>query len=289
MNILKLQELIREHFTSMSKSQKKLANYVFDHPKDIALCSAAELGSKIGISESTVIRFTYTLGFSGYMELQKLVREHFFSHESSITTYQQSKLSLKQDSNFYKQVMEKDRQSILHTMNQIDETDYYKAITKLSKANSVYVLGLRTSYSAANWLSFSLGLVKENVHFMRPETEDVIRTITQMNSNSVVIIISFHRYLKETIHFAQLIRKQKAFIIGITDSPLAPIHIHSDVLFPIYSTSKSTLDAVSPLFSFMNAIVAGLIVEHKDDFNKNQELYKCIPSNFLFEEEGETT
>lgn len=107
MNILIIQELIREHYTSMSKSQKKLANYVLDHPKDIALCSAAELGSKIGISESTVIRFTYTLGFSGYMELQKLIREHFFSHESSITTYQQSKLLLQQDSTFYKQVMQK--------------------------------------------------------------------------------------------------------------------------------------------------------------------------------------
>ncbi|TQR21326.1 MurR/RpiR family transcriptional regulator [Psychrobacillus vulpis] len=284
-----LHELIRENFVAMSKSQKKMANYVIDHPKDIAMCSASELGSKIGISESTVIRFSYTLGFSGYVELQKLIREHFFSHESSITTYQQSKLVLPNNTSFFKQVMEQDRQSIQHTMNQIQEDQYHEAIERLSKANSVYILGLRSSYSAANWLSFSLGLVKDNVHFIRPETEDVIRTISKMDTHSVVIIISFHRYLKETIQIAELAQRQKAFVIGITDSLLAPIHIHSNVIFPIFSPNKSTLDAVSPLFSFMNAIVAGLIVEQKEDFMKRQELYKSIPSNFLFDEEGEAT
>lgn len=278
-----LLDLIREHFKTMSKGQKKIANYVSEHPNDIALYSAAEFGSRIGISESTVIRFSNSLGFSGYTELQKLVREQFFK-ESSLTSYQQSKMVIPKNNSFHKTVMEQDRESILTTMNQIDEQAYQTAVQRLSSAKSVYVLGLRTSFSAANWLSFSLGLVKENVHFMRPDTEDVIRTITQMDEHSVVIIISFHRYLKETIQIAGLIRNQKSYIIGISDSILAPIHAYSDVLFPIYAANKSTLDAVSPLFSFMNAIVAGLIVEQKEDFMKRQALYETIPSHFLFEE-----
>ncbi|TQR18306.1 MurR/RpiR family transcriptional regulator [Psychrobacillus soli] len=276
-------DLISQHFTKMSKSQKKVANYVLEHPNDIALYSAAEFGSKIGISESTVIRFSNLLGFSGYTELQKLVREQFFK-ESSLTSYQQSKMDIPKDISFHKQVMEQDRESILATMNQIDDVAYQAAIQRLSNAKSVYVLGLRSSYPAANWLSFSLGLVKENVHFIRPETEDVIRTITQMDEHSVVIIISFHRYLKETIQIAGLIRNQNSYIIGISDSILAPIHAYSDILFPIYAANKSTLDAVSPLFSFMNAIVAGLIVEQKENFMKRQALYETISGHFLFEE-----
>ena len=279
-----LHNLILDHFASMSKSQKKLANYVVDHPREIALCPAAVLGSKIGISETTVIRFSYTLGFSGYAELQKYIREHLFLNERNLPLYDQSDIATSHNNSFHKQVMEKDRQSILNTMDQIDEATYYAAVQRLSKAKSVYVLGLRTSYPAANWLSFSLGLVKEDVHFMRPDTEDIIRTISQMNANSVVIILSFHRYLKETIQIAELIRKQKAYIIGISDSMLAPIHVHSDVIFPIYSQNKSTFDVVSPLFSFMNAIVSGLIVEQKDAFKNRQELYQSIPSTFLFEE-----
>lgn len=36
----------------------------------------------------------------------------------------------------------------------------------------------------------------------------------------------------------------------------------------------------------MNAVVAGLIVEQKEDFKKRQALYETISSHFLFEEEG---
>ena len=280
---MQLQNLIRENFVTMSKSQKKMATYVLDHPRDIALCSAAELGGRIGISESTVIRFSYTLGFSGYVELQKLMREHYFINESSTSPYQYTEIKLSKEESFHRQVMEKDIQSIQATMDQIDAASYYAAVQRLSKAKSIYVLGLRTSYPAANWLSFSIGLVKENVHFIRPDTEDVIRTIASMNSNSVVIIISFHRYLKETLQIAELVRKQKAYIIGISDSMLAPIHEYSDVLFPVSTQNKSTFDAVAPLFSFMNAIVSGLIVEQKDAFKNRQLMYQSIPSHFLFE------
>ena len=158
------------------------------------------------------------------------------------------------------------------------------AIEQLSKAETIYILGLRSSFAAANWLSYSLGLVRGNVQLMRPETEDVIQTLSQMNDKSVVIVISFHRYLKETIQIAELAHVQQAFIIGITDSLLAPIHAYSQLLFPIYSPNKSTLDATTALFSFMNAIVAGLSVKEKDSFEKRQKTYQSLTSDFLFME-----
>jgi DNA-binding MurR/RpiR family transcriptional regulator len=283
-----LKDLIQQYFLNMSKGQKKVATFVLDNPKVIAVCSAQELGTMIGVSETTVIRFCYSLDFSGYAELQKKIRQQLFLKESSLTTYQKSKLQLEQGSILFKQVMNQDRQAIQETMNQINENDYETAIHQISKANTVYVLGLRSSYSAANWLSFTLGLVKENVRFMRPETEDVIQMISRMDSHSIVIIISFHRYLKETIQIAELAKKQNAFIIGITDSLLAPIHAHSNVLFPIYSPNKSTLDATTSLFSFMNSIVAGVTVSEKDSNEKKQVAYKSISSDFLFVEGGET-
>ncbi|WP_342512159.1 MurR/RpiR family transcriptional regulator [Sporosarcina sp. FSL K6-1522] len=281
---MKLKGLIHEHYDQLSKSQKKVAQYVIDYPKSIALSSAQEVGATIGVSETTVIRFCYSLELSGYAELQKGVREQLFVQESSLTTYQQSKLAMEQEPHFFEQVMEQDRATITETMKQINEADYETAIDRLANAKTVYVLGLRSSYTAANWLSYTLGLVRGNVQLLRPETEDVIQTLSQMDKQSVVIVISFHRYLKETIQIAQLAQQQGAFMIGITDSIFAPIQSCSDVLFPIYSPNKSTLDATAALFSFMNAIVAGLSVKEKDRFEKRQQTYRAISSDFLFVE-----
>ncbi|WP_313891079.1 MurR/RpiR family transcriptional regulator [Psychrobacillus sp.] len=281
---MEINELIQSKFDEMSKGQKKVATYVTDHPKEIALSSAQEIGTKIGVSETTVIRFCYSLSLTGYAELQKIIREQLLFHESSYTLYQKSKLELEQEPHFYEKVMERDRKNISETIKQIKEEDFESAIERLSKAETIYILGLRSSYGAASWLSLTLGLVKGNVRQLRPESEDIIQVISQMNEKSVVIVISFHRYTKETIQIAKLAHTQKAFVIGITDSLLAPIHSYSNLLFSIYSPNKSTIDAVTPLFSLMNAIVAGLSVKEKKFFDERHAQYKTVRSDFFFEE-----
>ncbi|KXH81835.1 MurR/RpiR family transcriptional regulator [Sporosarcina sp. HYO08] len=279
---MKLLDLVHEHFNNLSKSQKKVATYVLDHPRNVAMSSAQEIGMEIGVSETTVIRFCYRIGLSGYAELQKTIREQLLFRESSLYTYQQTKLELEKESPFYEQVMEQDCRTITETIKQINERDYEKAIDALSKAETVYILGLRSSHAAATWLSYTLGLVRHDVRLIRIEAEDVIRTLSTMTDKSVLIAISFHRYLKETIRIAELAREQNAYVIAITDSLLSPIHAHSDVLFPIYSPNKSTLDATASLFSFMNAIVAGLSVKEKEQFDQSQRSYQSLKSDFLF-------
>ncbi|MFS0575641.1 MurR/RpiR family transcriptional regulator [Sporosarcina sp. 179-K 3D1 HS] len=279
-----LKELIQQHFHEMSKGQRKVATHVMEHPHDVAIASAQEIGQKIGVSETTVIRFCHSLSMSGYAELQKTVRQQLFTQESSLFAYQQSKLALEEAPHFYEKVMEQDRFAIQETMKQIKEADYEAAIQKLSNADTIYILGLRSSYAAATWLSLMLGLVKDRVHLIRPEAEDVIQTISQMNESSVVLVISFHRYLRETLQIAQLASRQKAFLVGITDSMLAPVHQYSDLLFPIYSPNKSTIDATAALYSFLNAIVAGLSVMEKDSFEQRKRTYRTIESDFLFME-----
>jgi len=232
---MKINELIQRKFDEMSKGQKKVATYVSDHPKVIALSSAQEIGTKIGVSETTVIRFCYSLSLSGYAELQKTIREQLLFQDSSYSVYQKTKIELEQGPHFYEKVMERDRENISKTIMQIKEADYESAIEKLSEAEIIYILGLRSSFAAASWLTLTLGLVKGNVRHIRPESEDIIQTISQMHEKSVVIVISFHRYINETIQIAELAHSQKAFIIGITDSLLAPIHTYSHLLFPVYS------------------------------------------------------
>ncbi|MDQ7864684.1 hypothetical protein RCO48_37035 [Peribacillus frigoritolerans] len=45
------------------------------HSHTFAVTSAQKLGKDIGVSETTIIRFCYSLGLSGYAELQNLIRK----------------------------------------------------------------------------------------------------------------------------------------------------------------------------------------------------------------------
>lgn len=282
MTCLDLKEIIQEEYNQLSKGQQRVAKYLLEKPGDFAVKSAGEIGEQVGVSETTVIRFCYSIKLSGFSELQKVVREQLIFMKSSLGQYFSSKLELAEQPHFYAKVMGRDCQYIQDTINNIDENEFERVVDQLVKTDKIYVLGLKSSFSAANWLTMTLGLVRGNVQILHPETNDLLCTLSEMDHKSTLIAISFHRYLKETIKVAEMAKEQGAFVIGITDSPLAPIREYADAIFPMYSSEKSTIDATPVLFSFLNAIVAGVSIKDKDRFEKRKERYEKLSGDYFF-------
>lgn len=281
-----LKETIEKEFNKLSKGQQKVAMYLLDHSKDFAVKSAGEIGKIIGVSETTVIRFCYSIHLSGFSQLQKVVREQLLQGNSTLGQYFTSKVELAEKPKFFASVMEKDYIHIQETIQNIHEEDFEAFVDRLIETDKMYVSGLRSSFSAASWLAFTLGVVRGGTKLIRPDTDDLLLTINEMDEGTTFIAISFDRYVKDTIKLAELARKQGAFVIGITDSSIAPIKEHADLLFHIHSSEKSTIDAAPALFSFLNAVIAGVSVKDQVRFQKRKEQYERLDSNHFFIKPG---
>ncbi|MBQ1963722.1 MAG: MurR/RpiR family transcriptional regulator, partial [Clostridia bacterium] len=61
---------IRERMPSFSKGQRLIASYILDHYDKAAYLTAAKLGTVVGVSESTVVRFANEMGYEGYPSFQ---------------------------------------------------------------------------------------------------------------------------------------------------------------------------------------------------------------------------
>ena len=70
-----LMAIIHTKFPKLSKGQKLISEYILKNYDKAAFMTAAKLGSSVGVSESTVVRFAIELGFSGYPSLQKSLQE----------------------------------------------------------------------------------------------------------------------------------------------------------------------------------------------------------------------
>lgn len=77
---------IRENYDDMSKSFKKVADYILNNTKEVSLYkNMSTLAEKIEVSKATVIRFAKHLNLEGSKELQKKLRE---IEQASLTTKQ---------------------------------------------------------------------------------------------------------------------------------------------------------------------------------------------------------
>ena len=69
------EDRIRKERTEMSKSFAKLADFLLDSYIQAAFMTASELAHELDLDAATVVRFAQHLGYSGFPELQREIRE----------------------------------------------------------------------------------------------------------------------------------------------------------------------------------------------------------------------
>src|SRR5699024_823628 len=130
---------------------------------------------------------------------------------------------------------------------------------KMHQASHIYIIGSGASKISADWLGFTLNILRPNITILTNETVNLIRTFQEMTEDALLIVISQHRYVKQPIQIAKYMKEKGMMVVGITDSHIAPIHDVATVTFTLEQYETSTLDLMPALTSFLNALVTGMV------------------------------
>ena len=76
---------LRKSYDELTRSQKLIAEAIVEDPEFVAFATVDKMAAKLGVSPSTVVRFTYRLGLTGYQDLQERVRTLVRSQMRSAT------------------------------------------------------------------------------------------------------------------------------------------------------------------------------------------------------------
>ena len=165
--------------------------------------TACKLGEAVGVSESTVVRFANALGYSGYPKLQEALQELI---KNKLTTVQRVEMAHDQysdDSTILNKVLKSDIDNIRDTLDAIDENAFKGAADKILKARKIYILGMRSSFTIAQYLGFYLDIILDNVHIIRMDMGDAFEQVVRVNEDDVLITISFPRYSRKSYQVAK--------------------------------------------------------------------------------------
>ncbi len=267
---------IQKSFSKMSKGQKLIAQFIIDNYDKAAFMTASKLGIKVGVSESTVVRFANALGFEGYPELQKALQEII---KTKLTTVQRVEMASEYSSEgaILKKVLKSDMDNIRSTLDSIDYEDFQKVIDMIFKAEKIYIIGLRSSTALAEYLGFYLNLILDNVKIVGYGISDIFEQMLRISDKDLVIGISFPRYSNRTIEAINYAREAGVPIVGITDSLLSPIAGISDHCLTAKSNMVSFVDSLVAPLSLINALIVAVGMREKDKirgyFNKLEEIW----------------
>lgn len=273
-----LMNRIQSNLSDFSKGQRLIARYITEHYDKAAFMTASKLGAKVGVSESTVVRFATELGYDGYPHLQKTLQEMI---RNRLTTVQRMEVSNDRIGNkdVVDSVLTNDMEGIRTTMDELDRDALRASVEAITRARRIYILGVRSSTALARFMSFYFSLLFDNVHLVTSnDVGETYEQIMRINHEDVFIGISFPRYSKRTLSAMKYSKDQGATVIALTDSQLSPLVRYADHVLIAKSNMASFVDSLVAPLSVINALIVAVGMsrqaEVEQTFNKLENIWE---------------
>ena len=256
---------ISNNLSDFSKGHKMIAAYIIDHYDKAAFMTAARLGLTVGVSESTVVRFAFELGYSGYPELQRSLQELI---RNKLTAVQRIEVThdLIGTEDILDKVLNMDVEKIRRTLEETSREDFKKAVDVIVGAQNIYVIGDRSAAALARFITFYFNLIFENVKIVHTTSNsEMFEQIMRIRKNDVIIGISFPRYSRRTVNALRYASDNDAKVIAITDSRLSPLAAIADCLLLARSDMASFVDSLVAPLSLINALIVAVGIEKNEE------------------------
>ena len=285
---------INEHYGKMSKGQKAISAFIYDHYDQAVFMTAAKLGETVGVSESTVVRYAMFIGYNGYPEFQRDLEDWVQNKINSVQKIG-AKYGKSTQSEVLTSVLESDIEKLQDTIHNLDPVAFETAVDIILEAKNIYIMGVRSCEPLADFLHFYLNMVRGNVMLLK--TTSMSETFEQMlriDEQDAMIGISFPRYSMRTLKAMEFANDRNAKVITITDSVHSPMNLYSSCNLLARSDMVSIVDSLVAPLSVINALVVAICLKRPEEVKKslkdleeawnNYQVYLNDEINFIDEE-----
>lgn len=259
-----LERLISRNYTKLTKSQKKIAEYIVRNPDEVAFLSSKALGEKVKVSDATVVRLSNALGVSGFSELQEILQSQLKGKLAPSEKLKDTRITRRAD--IYSLIIDSSIKNILKAQEEVSMSKLDEVINVLDSAKKIFVVGLRRSHSVAFHLYYNLSRILNRVFLIDSAYGLKYDQITEMGIHDVLVSISFPRYSKETLEITKIAKRKKATIIAITDNPLSPIGQLADIPLFLGYESPFFFGSRASTLVIADCIIGGLSLKHKKKY-----------------------
>lgn len=274
----KMIKKIQENYDSFTKAKRKTAEYVVEHYQEIPFETAETLALKIGVSGSTVVNFCIDLGFEGFGDFKKKIKE-FYRVSIPWSSKFQHQIETAKEDNIYLRSYDTDIHNINKTMqNRGNLEALEKLMEYIEKSETIYIVGVRSSAILAQYLANAMGQQGYNTAVITPGIDDPRLRVMRMTEKDLLISISFASYARDTLDIVNLAYAEGIPHFSFTDSKISPMAIKSvDSLICELSSYHSTPSLASCIV-IINAILAGFAQRNpkrvKERLDSLEAIYK---------------
>ncbi|MCG8710748.1 SIS domain-containing protein [Brenneria sp. 4F2] len=211
--------------------ERKIADYVLEHPEALKQLSSQGLAAVLGISQSSIIKFAQKLGLRGFTDLKMALIEEW-GKQTSQQKQQRSHIhnaisSHDSLTDIAEKLFVEKQKALRETTDSLDFAQLQQAVSHIQSAKRIQIIGVGGSSLVAKDLAYKL--MKIGYPVMNELDSHVQLTVAQsLGADDVQIIISFSGKRRELLIAAEIAKKSGATLIAITSLQHNPLRALAD-------------------------------------------------------------
>ncbi|MDL2226183.1 MurR/RpiR family transcriptional regulator [Deltaproteobacteria bacterium OttesenSCG-928-M10] len=262
---------LRAIFATLSPKLQRLATYIIDNHKDVAFLNVGALAKAAGVSETTVTRLSYALGFQGFSDFRQALQRHMKSYVS-LPKYEPSRAK----GFILAEVAAMEKTIIDEMLTHIPPEMFKQVVDRLHRAKNVIIVGTHYNAMPALYAAHFLSAIRPRVSLVHNLNVDAYAKARAAGDKDVVLAISTARYPKETQEILTDFHSKGIRIISITDSEVSPVAPLSDIALLVPMKFMSFIDPYSGIMTLIHALVNAVLVAGGEASRKWLENYNMF-------------
>lgn len=266
-------ELIAKKMETMSKTQRKIAEYILNNRMEIAFLNVKQLAGKAGVSDASIIRFANYLGYKGYSQLQQVFKESTQHKWNIADTAGNTETNSEQQ--IVEQIYMEEIRHIQKTLEELDTKKFFEIANQVVHARRIFIACGRSSRSLGSYFHHNLKILLGNVYLL-DSFDGNEEMFSSLSSDDVVVGITFKRYSKNTVELVEYAHNKNASIVAITDYMTSPIVKYAKNYLLVETRTSDYLDSFVAPQVLLNALITYIgkckNVTVKDRFSEYKEV-----------------
>ncbi len=184
-------QLISDNYQHLTKSEKRIANYLRKNQEESAFLAAGEIADRLGLSEATLVRFARTLGFNSYPAMRGLLQDAF-RHRVTHSARLKGRLEdLRQGGDIFERLVVSEIDYLTQALETVDRLSLHKSVELMQACEHIFVFGVGPSMSLVNLIDLRLRRFGKQVIPLTTSGREVLEPLMFMKDKDLLFMICF--------------------------------------------------------------------------------------------------
>ena len=253
-------------YGDLSNALRQAADYLSEHPIDIATRPLRAVSKESGVSPAAFTRLAHALDYEGFEELREEMRAQIGRRMDKFADRAER---LQQDhaltrTGFFDAHLLACQQNLETLSQTIDRELLDQATDRIAKSRQVLLLGALASTGIVEYFSYLANFHAENWSLAGRMGASLGGSLTSLSEEDALIIITKPPFAARAIRAAELARNKGAYVVVITDTHSCPALQNASAGFIVPTDSPHFFSSYVVTLFLVETLI-GMLVSRSGD------------------------